>query len=224
LRSISGYVNILKEDYEPKLDDDAKLLLRNISQSTQRMNILIDSLLKFSKLDKKPLTMAKVDMDSIVKDIVTEYRSEAPSTEFHIEPLMPAVADLTLITQVWINFISNAIKYSSKKKFPEIRIGSTTTGTEVIYHVKDNGAGFSMDYTNKLFGVFQRLHKREEFQGTGVGLALVKRIVAKHNGRVWAEGKVNEGANFYFSLPTNGINDGRSDLVGQPAIGYNSEE
>jgi two-component system, sensor histidine kinase and response regulator len=121
--------------------------------------------------------------------------------EIRLGHIDPTFADHTLLTQVWINLISNAIKYSAKKENPVVEIGSQRSEKNIVYYVKDNGAGFNMDYVDKLFGVFQRLHKSDEFEGTGVGLAIVQRIITRHGGRVWAEAKVNEGATFYFSLP-----------------------
>jgi light-regulated signal transduction histidine kinase (bacteriophytochrome) len=162
------------------------------------MGKLIDDLLEFSKLGRKDLAKRDIDVAHLVKGIVDELN---PKVKVVFYDLIQAKADPTLITQVWINLLSNAIKYSSKKEDPYVEVGSSRNNGEVIYYVKDNGAGFSMEYASKLFGVFQRLHRQNEFKGTGIGLALVKRIVTRHHGRVWAEGKVDEGATFYFSLP-----------------------
>ncbi len=197
LRSISGYSRILGEDLGDKLNEEDMRTLNTIVQSASKMSKLIDDLLEFSKLGRKELVKRDIDVDFLVKSIVDDLRPEAKVV---VHDLIQAKADHALITQVWINLLSNAIKYSSKKENPHVEVGSNRSNGEVIYYVKDNGAGFSMKYTNKLFGVFQRLHKESEFKGTGIGLALVKRIVTKHDGRVWAEGKVDEGATFYFSL------------------------
>jgi len=124
--------------------------------------------------------------------------------ELEIESMPPAKGDRAMFRQVFVNLLSNAIKFSQHKELPRIRVGSSTMGEETIYYVRDNGAGFNMKYADKLFGVFQRLHSAEEFEGTGIGLAIVKRIITRHGGRVWAEGKVNEGATIYFALPTGG--------------------
>ena len=141
-------------------------------------------------------------MRDMVHEVWRELKNEQDHRDikFHIGELPPAQADAVTMKQVWLNLISNAIKYSRQKEKAIIEIGSETTGDEIIYSIKDNGAGFDMQYADKLFGVFQRLHSDEEFEGTGVGLAIVKRIISKHGGRVWAEGKVNKGAIFYFTL------------------------
>lgn len=198
LRSISGYSKILGEDLGDKLNEEGKRTLDTIVHNASKMSKLIDDLLEFSKLGRKDLVKRDIDVAHLVKGIVDEL---CPKVKVVFHDLIQTKADPSLITQVWINLLSNAIKYSSKKENPYVEVGSSRNNGEVIYYVKDNGAGFSMEYTNKLFGVFQRLHKESEFKGTGIGLALVKRIVARHHGRVWAEGKVDEGATFYFSLP-----------------------
>jgi signal transduction histidine kinase len=198
LRSINGYTKILEEDLSDRLDEQGRRTLNKIIQNTSRMNKLIDDLLEFSKLGRKELEKRNIDTTKLVQSIVEEMK---PKANVVVNDLIRAQADHALITQVWINLISNAIKYSEKKANPTVEVGSSLSNREVIYYVRDNGAGFNMEYSDKLFGVFQRLHKENEFQGTGIGLALVKRIVMKHHGRVWAEGKVNEGATFYFSLP-----------------------
>jgi signal transduction histidine kinase len=202
LRSINGYTKILEEDLNDKLDEQGRRTLNRIIHNASRMNKLIDDLLEFSKLGRKELEKSNIDTTKLVKSIVDEMK---PKANVVVDDLIKAQADHALITQVWINLISNAIKYSEKKTNPTVEVGSSLNNGEVIYYVKDNGAGFNMEYSDKLFGVFQRLHKENEFQGTGIGLALVKRIVAKHHGRVWAEGKVNEGATFYFSLPAGSL-------------------
>jgi len=167
------------------------------------MGELIDDLLSFSRLGKKELVSMQIDMQALAENIVKELLQSEPENKYHfnIGPLPPIKADQVMIKQVLINLVGNAIKYSSKKDAPEIEIGSIDEKTKTIYYVKDNGAGFDMAYANKLFGVFQRLHSLEEFEGSGVGLALVKRIIDKHKGEVWAEGFESKGATFYFSLP-----------------------
>ncbi|HMI66062.1 MAG TPA: ATP-binding protein, partial [Cyclobacteriaceae bacterium] len=138
----------------------------------------------------------------LVNTVILELEtSTPPKATIILNPLLPVYADYALVTQVWINLISNAIKYSAKKESPKIEIGSIQHENEIVHYVKDNGVGFDTAYADKLFGVFQRLHKASDFDGNGVGLAIVKRIISKHGGRVWAESKPNEGASFYFSLP-----------------------
>lgn len=205
LRSILGYAQVLEEDHADKLNQDARQVLSTIQQNAVRMNSLIDDLLEFSRLGKQELQKSEVNTEKIVKSTLQQISaSTRHSAEVKINSLMPAYADYSLLNQVWVNLISNAIKYSAKKERPVVEIGSHKEDNEIIFYIKDNGSGFNMEYVHKLFSVFQRLHKAEEFEGTGVGLALVQRIVNRHGGRVWAEGKVSEGATFYFSLPVVG--------------------
>jgi light-regulated signal transduction histidine kinase (bacteriophytochrome) len=167
------------------------------------MGQLIDDLLTFSRVGRRDLTKMDISMNKVVNNLCQECKHEHTGNkiEFHIELLSPALADNMAIKQVWLNLISNAIKYSRSKETAIIEIGCIENDKEIIYFIKDNGAGFDMRYAGKLYGVFQRLHSDEEFEGTGVGLALVHRLISKHGGRVWAEGKVNGGATFYFTLP-----------------------
>lgn len=202
LRSVIGYSNILEEDFRDKLGEEGVKTLNTISQNASRMNKLIDDLLEFSRCGKKELHAVTIDSQSMVGKIIRDITETSKhKAVIDVRPLPSVQADDALLAQVWINLISNAIKYSSKSERPAIEIGSETENGETIFYVKDNGAGFNMEFASKLFGVFQRLHKSEEFEGTGIGLSIVKRIVTRHGGRVWAEGKVNEGARFYFSLP-----------------------
>jgi len=203
LRAISGYSIMLKEDYEPDLDAEGKRIIRNIMANAKMMGQLIDDLLAFSRLGKKELVSTPVDMHSLVESVVSELLKQEPKDKYSVQisSLPPVNADLVLIKQAIANLLSNAIKYSSKKNDPEIEIGYKQEGAKIVYYIKDNGAGFDMAYSHKLFGVFQRLHSQEEFEGTGVGLALVKRIIDKHKGEVWAEASENSGATFYFSIP-----------------------
>lgn len=202
LRSVHGYSKILLEDYYNKLDKEGQHTLNVIMANAQRMGQLIDDLLNFSKLGKAAITRTTVDMSRMVNEVLQELQLggiKIPA-QLSINDLKPAYCDSTLIKQVWNNLVSNAIKYSSMKTDPAIEIGMQESGNSITYYVKDNGAGFDMQYYHKLFGVFQRLHKMEDFPGTGVGLAIVQRIITRHEGMVWAEAKVNEGATFYFSL------------------------
>ncbi|MFI5161934.1 MAG: ATP-binding protein [Sphingobacteriales bacterium] len=205
LRAINGYSIMLKEDYEAKLDSEGKRIIGNVITNARMMGQLIDDLLAFSRLGKKELVKAKIDMQLLAINVVNELLQNDTELNYHINIglLPPAEADHGMIKQVLINLLNNAIKYSSKNAHPEIELGARDEETRIIYYVKDNGVGFDMAYAGKLFGVFQRLHSQEEFEGTGVGLALVKRIIDKHKGEVWAEGEENIGATFYFSLPKN---------------------
>lgn len=203
LRSIDGYTRILLEDYAEKLDDEARRLMSVVMNNAQKMNKLIDDLLMFSRLGKQPVEKTELNMNVMFQSIINELKNhkQADHAEFELKPLLPAHGDRNLITQVITNLLSNAIKYSSKKEKPRIEIGSYEENGFNVYYVKDNGAGFDMAYYEKLFGIFQRLHTASEFEGTGVGLAIVQRIINRHEGKVWAEAKPGEGATFYFSLP-----------------------
>jgi PAS domain S-box-containing protein len=203
LRSVAGYTQILSEDYSDKLDDEGQRIIQIIIKNAKRMGQLIDDLLNFSRLGRKEIVRGKVNMDELVRDIIMDMQATPGVKEinFNISSLVPANADVSMLRQVWVNLLSNSIKYSSKKESIKIEVASYSTLNQYCYYVRDNGAGFDMQYANKLFGVFQRLHKMNEFEGTGVGLALVKTIVDRHGGSVWAEGVLGEGATFYFSLP-----------------------
>jgi len=203
IRAINGYAKILEEDYTAKFDLDGINALHSITHNSKKMGQLIDDLLAFSKLGRKQVSVSDINMTALVKSISDELLMEdrESRTELKVNVLPPAKGDQSLIKQVWINLISNAIKYSKYKFITHIEIGAYEKDNLVIYYVKDNGAGFDMKYYDKLFGVFQRLHSQEEFEGTGIGLAIVQRIVQRHNGTVWAESKLNEETTFYFSLP-----------------------
>lgn len=202
LRAVSGYAMMLKEDFEETLGVEGKRVLHTIIDNARLMGQLIDDLLAFSRLGRKEIKLQKLDMEAIVK---TSWAQLAALTEHQyqviINDLLPCEADNSLIKQVWLNLLSNAIKYSSKTPHPVIEVGCVAEGQRNIYFVKDNGVGFDMQYSNKLFGVFQRLHRNDEFEGTGVGLALIKKIIDKHNGTVWAEAAPGLGATFFFSIP-----------------------
>ncbi|TSD67077.1 GHKL domain-containing protein [Inquilinus sp. KBS0705] len=207
IRAINGYTKILKEDYEEILDEAGINVLQSIIDNSKKMGTLIDDLLAFSKLGRKQVTVSDINMDELVQSVKDELINEVSDCipEFKIAPLITAQGDRSLIKQVWINLISNAIKYSRYKNQILIEIGAFEKDKHVVYYVKDYGAGFDMQYYDKLFGVFQRLHSQEEFEGTGIGLAIVQKVVHRHYGKVWAESKLNEGTTFYFSLPNNNI-------------------
>ncbi len=203
IRAINGYTKILEEDYADKLDSSGLAILHSILRNSTKMGNLIDDLLAFSKLGRKEVTHCAIDMNELVRLVKDELLFETGENipEYIMIDLPDARGDQSLIKQVWINLISNAIKYSKHKKHTSIEIGGFLKDGKIVYYVKDQGAGFDMQYYDKLFGVFQRLHSQEEFDGTGIGLAIVEKIVRRHNGNVWAESTVNEGACFYFSLP-----------------------
>lgn len=202
LRAINGYARMLKEKQEDQADQEVNRLTNNIIRNAKKMGQLIDDLLAFSRFGRKELVKSIVSMNDLATDICRELKSDQNSRdiEFLIQSLLPAQADTVAIKQVWLNLISNAIKYTRLNEKAIIEINSKMRGDEIIYSIKDNGVGFDMRYASKLFGVFQRLHSDEEFEGTGVGLAIVQRIIFKHGGRVWAESTVNKGATFFFTL------------------------
>lgn len=205
LRAISGYTMMLKEDYEGSFDDEARRITGNIISNVKMMGQLIDDLIAFSRLGKREVTQRTADMTALVKYCIAQLSPQWGEKKFNtaITPLPPCLGDEDLLKQVWMNLLSNAFKYSSKQTEPLIEVGFIRDGAETVYFVKDNGAGFDMKYADKLFKVFQRLHTQDEFEGTGVGLALVRRIIDKHKGRIWAESRAGEGATFYFSLRNN---------------------
>lgn len=202
LRAIIGFAKMLNEDYCEILDSEGVRILGVVQRNAGKMENLIDELLKLSRIGRKEILKIIIDTPKLVQSTINEINnSVSHKSTIQIGALLPSFADYALLSQVWMNLLLNAIKFSSKKDSPFIELGSYTTETHIVYFVKDNGAGFDMAYADKLFGVFQRLHKPAEFEGTGMGLALVQRIVSKHGGTVWVEARVNEGATFYFSLP-----------------------
>jgi PAS domain S-box-containing protein len=210
LRAINGYTRILLEDYAETLDEEGKRVCSIITAETQRMGKLIDDLLAFSRLSRKQIQPAQVDMKALAYSVFGELtrESDRERIDFKIGKLPVAEGDPALLHQVWVNLLSNAIKFSSKVDRALIEVGTKRSDREAIYFVRDNGAGFDIQYVDKMFGVFQRLHSEDEFEGTGVGLAIVQRIIQRHGGRVWAEGEVGKGATLYFSLPRERENNG----------------
>lgn len=204
LSVIDGYARLLENSYASALDAKGLKYLSGIRNNVRRMAALVDGLLAFSMLRGREIAKGHVNMSLLVQEVFKEvilYQPESKIPKIHLGALPSAQADATLMRQVWVNLISNAIKYSSKREFPVIEVGASTSSAETTYCVRDNGVGFSMDHYGKLFEVFQRLHAEEEFHGSGIGLSIVQRVVSRHGGRVWAEGKVDEGATFFFTLP-----------------------
>lgn len=203
LRSINGFTKILAEEYVANLDSEAKRYLDIIVSNSKKMGQLIDDLLAFSRLGKQEVIKIRINPNTMVESIINDFRESYPKAKVIIGNLPEVNGDLAMLKQVFVNLISNALKYSSRVEQPVIEIGWYPEKKEQVFYVRDNGAGFDMKYYEKLFGVFQRLHKQKEFDGTGVGLSIVKRIINKHQGNIWAEGNENKGAVFYFSLPLN---------------------
>lgn len=205
LRAVDSFAQILEEDFAERLDEEGRRIIRIIRNGSQRMDQMIVGLLEFSRVGRGsgPLDLALIDMTLLASAAAAEVRAVYTGPEPRIDVAdLPAVAgDVTVIRQVWCNLIDNALKYSAKRAEPRIRISGRIEDREAIYQVEDNGAGFDMRYADKLFGVFQRLHRTEEFSGTGVGLAIVHRIVMRHSGRIWAQSAPDAGACFQFALP-----------------------
>jgi PAS domain S-box-containing protein len=208
LRAIDGFTSILLEDYNTKLDDEGKRVCSVIRENSQRMGQLIDDLLSFSRLSRTEMQCFQIDMTKLVNSIYLELTTPEmrQKIDFRLGKLHNALGDPAMLKQVWINLISNAIKFTSKHERVVISITSKTQNGSIVYCIKDNGAGFDMKYADKLFGVFHRLHNVKEFEGTGVGLAIVKRVVQRHGGEVWATGETDKGATFFFSLPDSKTN------------------
>ena len=205
LRAIDGFSRIMIEDYEDKLDEEGVRLLNIIRENTKKMGQLIDDILLLSRAGRQEMTITKIDISSLAKNIYREFNQDTQgrNIDFTVEDMPHTNADRALITQVLTNLIGNAIKFTRGKENAKINLGFKAGDEDNIYYVKDNGAGFDMKYYDKLFGLFQRLHSQEEFEGTGVGLSIVQRIVSRHGGRVWGESKVGEGTTIYFTIPKN---------------------
>jgi PAS domain S-box-containing protein len=210
LRAIDGFTRILEEDHGKFLDEEGKRLCAAVRENTRRMNELIDDLLALSRLSRSEMEFLSNDMETMAVSVFQELTTPESRAriDFTVHPLPRAMGDPILLRQAWTNLVSNAIKFSSKQERAVIEIGCRSTSEEDVYSVCDNGAGFDMQYSGRLFNVFQRLHSSSEFEGTGVGLAIVQRVVRRHGGRVWAEGAVDKGATFYFTLPKNREGDG----------------
>jgi light-regulated signal transduction histidine kinase (bacteriophytochrome) len=202
LRSIDGFSQVLLEDFSKYLDETGQDYLQRIRTSTKRMSNLIDDLLNLSRLTRKELSIEQIDLTKLCQEIFEELKINEPSRKIRlsIERGMKLNGDPTLIRTVIENLIGNSWKFTRKKAVPKITFGTKTINKEKIYFIEDNGVGFDMAYANKLFTVFQRLHSYKEFEGTGIGLAIVQRIINRHGGKIWAEGKINKGATFYFTI------------------------
>jgi len=205
LRHVDGYVNILMEE-APALSDQNRRYMTKISDSARQMGVLIDNLLAFSGMGRATLQPAWVETDAVVAEAREELSPEAKgrTIEWRIDPLPKVYVDRSLYKQVWMNLLGNALKYTRKHEPAIIAVRCKENGSNYEFSVKDNGAGFDMQYVGKLFGIFQRLHLKDEFEGTGIGLANVRRIVSRHGGNTWAEGELGKGATFFFTLPKGG--------------------
>jgi light-regulated signal transduction histidine kinase (bacteriophytochrome) len=204
LRAINGFAEILLKEANGSLNEKGRHYLSTVASSGRRMGELVDDLLSFSRLSRQPMSTSALDLNALVHQQLEELRLADPQRAVNVEvqPLPSAAGDRTLINQVFANLLGNAWKFTGNTPGARIQVGAQSQNGETVYFVRDNGAGFNMEYAGKLFGVFQRLHRDEEFPGTGVGLAFVQRIIHRHGGRIWAESRENEGATFYFTLPS----------------------
>lgn len=203
LRAATSYARILFNDFSNEINEEGKSFLEKIIQSGVQMNMLIDGLLDFSRIGRSQLNIQPLDLNAIVDDVIRNLPSEEVSRrqiDWRVASLPNCHGDAVLLHQVYANLVSNAVKYTRPRAIGQIEIGSQLENGETIYFIRDNGAGFDMQYADKLFGVFSRLHHQDEFEGTGIGLSMVSRIVERHGGRIWAEAAVNEGAAFFFTL------------------------
>jgi light-regulated signal transduction histidine kinase (bacteriophytochrome) len=206
LRHVLGFVEILQKDAGSSLSEKNRQHLTTISQATKRMGNLIDDLLAFSRIGQSKIKKIEVNLDWLIQETLGDFQTEIKERNIILEihPLPAVQADRALLRMVLVNLISNAVKFTGARADAKIEIGSTAGDGETVVFIRDNGAGFDPKYATKLFGVFQRLHSQDEFEGTGIGLANVQRIVHRHGGRAWAEGVVDGGATFYFSIPNGG--------------------
>ncbi len=202
LRAVDGFSSILLEKFSPQMPPEAQLLLNNVRTSAQRMGRLIDDLLRFSRLGWQPLSKRPVNISALVHEVLEELRNKQADRriELQVSELPDCVGDPALLRQVLVNLLSNAFKFTRQREQTMIEVGCRQQGGENVYFVRDNGAGFDTQHAEKLFGVFQRFHRADEFEGTGVGLSIVQRIIQRHGGRIWAEAEVDKGATFYFTL------------------------
>ncbi|NJD05424.1 MAG: PAS domain-containing sensor histidine kinase, partial [Methylococcaceae bacterium] len=204
LRHIGGFVGLLQKRIATTLDDQSQHYLDTITQATRRMGTLIDDLLSFSRMGRAEMSNQPVALEPLVRDVIRELEpeTEGRTVRWQIDALPTVTGDRAMLRMVWANLLSNALKFTQPRECAEIAIGCTAEGdSETVIHVRDNGVGFDPAQADKLFGVFQRLHRADEFEGTGIGLANVRRIIHRHGGRTWAEGDIDRGATFFFALP-----------------------
>lgn len=213
LRAINGFSQALMEDHATTLNPEGQRFIGLIQKNSRLMGQLIQDLLLFSRLGRKKVSFTEINIEKLILEVFEELKSQTPTRKIELKlgSLPNAVGDSSMFRQVFVNLLSNAIKYTKNREVALIEVGYREEANKGCYYVKDNGAGFDMRYVDKLFGVFQRLHTADEFEGTGIGLALVKQIITRHKGKVWAEGAVDQGACFYFSIPEEGKDDRKSN-------------
>ncbi|MDD5250090.1 MAG: ATP-binding protein [Rhodocyclaceae bacterium] len=202
LRALNGFAHLLEGDEDCKLNAASRQMIARIRANAEKMDVLIDDILEFSRTGSSEMKREKIDVRALAQTVAAELQSDYPAAQIDIGDLPVAVGDPPMLRQVWMNLIGNALKFSSRRAAPRIEIAAARDAEgSVVYSIRDNGAGFDMTYAARLFGVFQRMHRADDFPGTGAGLAIVKRIVERHGGRIWAEAVADEGATFRFTLP-----------------------
>jgi light-regulated signal transduction histidine kinase (bacteriophytochrome) len=210
LRAIDGYTQLLATNHADQLDDEGRRLLSVVRDSTQKMGMLIDDLLTLSRLGRREIETCPLDMERLTRDAYEEVcraHSAAENGTLEVHPLPDVVGDPVMMRHVMSNLLGNAVKFSREEEDPHVEVGGEENGNASVFFVRDNGVGFDVEYAHKLFGVFERLHEEDEFEGTGVGLAIVERVVQRHGGEVCAESEKGEGATIYFSLPNDHDNE-----------------
>jgi light-regulated signal transduction histidine kinase (bacteriophytochrome) len=207
LITIGGFSRILREDYAEKLDEKGKDLLDRIESSAKKMSQLIDDLLSFARVSKTEIRRSEIDMGALTGKVIEELKPVIGerNIRFEVTDLPPAFGDLSMVRQVIVNFLTNAIKFTRTREVSVIEVGGYKKEKENVYFIRDNGVGFDRKFGEKLFGLFQRMHSSQQFEGTGIGLFMIKQIIEKHGGKVWAEGEPDKGATFYFTLPCKGV-------------------
>jgi light-regulated signal transduction histidine kinase (bacteriophytochrome) len=204
LRAVDGYARILKEEYADQLDEEGRRLLNVVHDSAQTMGDQIDDLLTLSRVGRREMNRVAVDMEALAQEVFDELRRTHPRADevtFGLQSLPPAQGDRSMLRHVFSNLLSNALKFTQREETPRIEVGATERDGTPAYYVRDNGVGFDAERAEEVFGVFQRLHDDSDFEGTGVGLALVERVLRRHDGTAWAEGAEGEGATIFFTLP-----------------------
>jgi light-regulated signal transduction histidine kinase (bacteriophytochrome) len=203
LRAIEGFCRMLVTKHSAKLDTEGIRLLNVVCTNSKRMDHLINDLLAFSRLGQQQISKSVIDLSVLAKQVFQQFLDQAPERDLQliVNDLPPALADPNLLSQVMVNLLANAVKYTRPKKTAVIEVGGHTEGSEIVYYIKDNGIGFDKHYAHKIFETFERLHSADEYEGTGIGLSIVKRIIERHGGRVWAESELGRGSTFYFSIP-----------------------
>lgn len=206
LRTVSGFANLLQNDFSAQLPEEARRLLGHVASGARRMGEIIDDLLRLSELGRRPLIKAPLKLAPLVAELVEDLKREQPERQVEVVlgELPDSMGDLSLVRQVFVNLLSNGFKFTRRRAQARIEVGTETRDSEVVYFVRDNGAGFDMRFADRLFGVFQRMHKAEDFEGSGIGLSIVQRIILRHGGRIWAEAAPDKGATFRFTLGSAG--------------------